>query len=421
MVLSFSTFHLINNMKHLTTLITTLLLSLITTQMSADTGGTYQLVTDPNDFQEGDVIVIASYDENNCIVVMTEPNARNEFASYKLGETPKATINGINVEMPGFISIPTVNTSSYPIELRVYSFNESNHYLTIKNSSNTSFLNLNSNDLEWNNKDSYNWDSAYNSDNLYSHLNGVKLGTSRAATKVIMYRKQEDYKSFKVYDNNESINSHSNLATIYKKVIPTATVPYTISSYGYSTLYYSDKSLILPEGIKAYTYTLENNTLKVLETFDGSSENESNRIVPKGAAVMVKGAPGEYELVETTADAYNNPRNMLAGTDNAEETTGGSKYYMLSVGKIGLGFYWGADDGAAFTNSEHKAYLRIPAGSSAKALHFSLPDDDMPTAIAISSATKPALTTPSYNLQGINASTTHSGIVISNGKKLIRK
>ena len=136
---------------------------------------------------------------------------------------------------------------------------------------------------------------------------------------------------------------------------------------------------------------------------------------------MVKGAPGEYELVETTADAYNNPRNMLAGTDNAAETTGGSKYYMLSVGKIGLGFYWGADDGGAFTNGEHKAYLRIPAGSSAKALHFSLPDDDMPTAIATSSATKPALTTPSYNLQGINASTTHSGIVISNGKKLIRK
>lgn len=406
-------------MKHLTTLITTLLLSIIASPMSADTGGTYQLVTDPNDFEEGDIIILASYTSDGTIVTMGEynndPKYPGEFTSCELSNSPIATISNNIATMPSLLVISEVNTSSTPKEIIVSRINKNEEptKLTLKNSNNTNtylFYNVDKSNISFTDNDHTFW--TYMSDNSYSAGLLIKSYTHN---RYIGYN--TSYEIFKAYILGNNIKP----TVCYKKVIPPATVPYTISSYGYSTLYYSNKSLILPEGLKAYTYTIEDGNLKVLETFNGSSENESNRIVPKGAAVMVKGAPGEYELVETTTEAYNNSNNVLAGTDTESETTGGSKYYMLSVGKIGLGFYWGADDGGAFTNGEHKAYLRIPAGSSAKALHFSLPDDDIPTAIAISSATKPTLTTPSYNLQGINASTTHSGIVISNGKKLIRK
>ena len=113
-------------MKHLTTLITTLLLSLITTQMSADTGGTYQLVPKDYTFQEGDIIIIASYDSNNDIQIMTFDNTRNlndQFFYYQNQTPEKVTDIEENevriITMPSSITLSEVNTNTTPIELYV--------------------------------------------------------------------------------------------------------------------------------------------------------------------------------------------------------------------------------------------------------------------------------------------------------------
>lgn len=413
-------------MKHLKTIITTLLLSIIASPMSADTGGTYRLVTDPNDLEEGDIIVIASYDNVGNIVIMGEKNpSYNEFMSC-INPSPAISIEK-PVTMPSTLTIPNVNAAGFPIELKAKTVTKNKDtgvittlYFTQANNSNQYlFTGDKGNDLFWKNEIN-NWKTRTD----YSLINGVYLNSNNKDYYFIKYNTNTDLRCFKTYSNVQDNNNNPyNLAVCYKKVVTPQSIPFTMNAYGYATLYYSDKSLILPAGLKAYTYTVEGNELKVLDKFDGNSSIESNRIVPKGAAVLIQGAPGNYELEETTAETYaQKTQNVLSGTDVETNLTGdGSKYYMLSTGSNGIGFYWGADGGAAFTNGANKAYLRIPAGSSAKAaLHFSLPtDDDTPTGITTPNSAKPALPTPSYNLQGINA--THQGIIISNGKKLLKR
>ena len=154
----------------------------------------------------------------------------------------------------------------------------------------------------------------------------------------------------------------------------------TISSVGYGT-YYLGCSYVMPDGVTGQTIsTAADGRLSIGTTYNPGDE------VPTGTALLVSGAAGQYEpaLATVTGEA---PANLLKGSDVAETTTGGDKYYKLANDPVdGLGFYWAEDGGAAFTNGAHKAYLTL---TGAQARFFSLDFDSETT--GISTATTKAI------------------------------
>lgn len=192
----------------------------------------------------------------------------------------------------------------------------------------------------------------------------------------------------------------------------------TIGSTGYATLYYSGRAIKIPTGLTAYTMKVENGKIVKSRAY---SEGET---LPKATAVILRGKPGKYNLDTSTEKGTTDNNNQLKGSDTKANTTGndGDYFYMLAnKDGEGVGFYWGAKNGAAFLNGEHKAYLAIPKtdtyGSAAKPCYVFA--EDAATAIGKTNGneTKPA----SYTLDGRLCPRGAKGIVISNGRKTIRR
>lgn len=192
----------------------------------------------------------------------------------------------------------------------------------------------------------------------------------------------------------------------------------TIGSTGYATLYYSGRAIKIPTGLTAYTMKVENGKIVKSRAY---SEGET---LPKATAVILRGKPGKYNLDTSTKEGTTDNNNQLKGSDTKANTTGNDDdcFYMLAnKDGEGVGFYWGAKNGAAFLNGEHKAYLAIPKtdtyGSAAKPCYVFA--EDAATAIGKTNGneTKPA----SYTLDGRLCPRGAKGIVISNGRKTIRR
>ena len=192
----------------------------------------------------------------------------------------------------------------------------------------------------------------------------------------------------------------------------------TIGSTGYATLYYSGRALKVPTGLKAYTMKVEDGKIVRSQTY---SEGET---LPKATAVVLKGDAGEYNLEASTEEGVTDNDNQLKGSDTQTSTTGndGDKFYMLAKNDgEGVGFYWGAQNGAAFLNGEHKAYLAIPStdinGSAAKPGYAFIEDD----ATAINKITDHESKSVSYTLDGMCCPQGFKGIVITNGRKTVKR
>ncbi len=192
----------------------------------------------------------------------------------------------------------------------------------------------------------------------------------------------------------------------------------TIGSTGYATLYYSGRAIKIPTGLTAYTMKVENGKIVKSRAY---SEGET---LPKATAVILRVKPGKYNLDTSTEEGTTDNNNQLKGSDTKANTTGndGDYFYMLAnKDGEGVGFYWGAENGAAFLNGEHKAYLVIPKtdtyGSAAKPCYVFA--EDAATAIGKTNdnETEPA----SYTLDGRLCPRGAKGIVISNGRKTIRR
>ncbi|MBQ9362153.1 MAG: hypothetical protein IJT97_01900 [Bacteroidaceae bacterium] len=205
---------------------------------------------------------------------------------------------------------------------------------------------------------------------------------------------------------------------------------------GYSTYYASQWDLTLPAGMKARIVTAagDGESLTYETIADGDTETKN---VPGGTAVLLQTAAADADQSFTVGLAakttYSGPTNLLYGSDVATTTTGGNLYYKLTYGSEEghtdvFGWYWGADDGAAFTSPAHKAYLALPAGvgeggaEDAKIRFFSLPDN---TALGIENITATGAEAKGawYTLSGVklNAQPKLKGIYIRDGKKFIIK
>lgn len=188
-----------------------------------------------------------------------------------------------------------------------------------------------------------------------------------------------------------------------------------ITDAQYAT-YYHDFGYMMPEGVKGGVVT----DAKVEGTLVVDYKYGSGSVVPAKSALLLNGAKNDYEvalkLEETSEDV-----NLLKGTSDKSLTTSdeaGAKFYKLANDKDkGIGFYWGADNGTAFTNSANKAYLAV-AGEASAAKGFALGGVDT----GIKEVTEVGkMAGKIYNLQGMQQKGLLKGICIVNGKKFVVK
>lgn len=198
---------------------------------------------------------------------------------------------------------------------------------------------------------------------------------------------------------------------------PETNITLTIGQSKYASLYYENQALVVPQGVEAYTYKLNGDKVEESYMYD------AGETIPAGTAVILKGEPNDYSFAFSTETGDVDSENILMGTDSDTqlEADANSYFYKLSLNAAeelsSIGFYWGATDGAAFTNKAHKAYLKVAKSSGAKFYRL----DGETTAIENVQAAQPDANAPMYNVAGQRVSKNYKGVVIQNGRKYVVK
>lgn len=198
-----------------------------------------------------------------------------------------------------------------------------------------------------------------------------------------------------------------------------------ITDAQYGTAYYAD-AFFMPTGATGYVAESNGNggiTLK--ETY---AEGE---LVPAKTALVLNAPKGNYDICLAESDAVAPTNNLLHGTttEKLTEVAGGTyKYYKLSYNNEGnnLGFYWGSENGAAFTNGAHKAYLALNSETLlSQSRGFSLADLAHGVTTGINTTVKSATQSNFiYDLNGRRINSLNGaakGVYIMNGQKVLVK
>lgn len=198
-----------------------------------------------------------------------------------------------------------------------------------------------------------------------------------------------------------------------------------ITDAQYGTAYYAD-AFFMPTGATGYVAESNGNggiTLK--ETY---AEGE---LVPAKTALVLNAPKGNYDICLAESDAIAPTNNLLHGTttEKLTEVEGGTyKYYKLSYNNEGnnLGFYWGSENGAAFTNGAHKAYLALNSETLlSQSRGFSLADLAHGVTTGINTTVKSATQSNFiYDLNGRRINSLNGaakGVYIMNGQKVLVK
>lgn len=200
---------------------------------------------------------------------------------------------------------------------------------------------------------------------------------------------------------------------------------FKITEAGYGT-YYSSKAYIMPKGVKGYTITGNEGTSLVM-----NEAYAAGAVVPAKTALVVEGAANKYYTLVAASTELTPAKNKLHGSDEAETTyVDGTdvKYYKLSYNNEGnnLGFYWGSENGAAFTNGAHKAYLALNSETLlSQSRGFSLADLAHGVTTGINTTVKSATQSNFiYDLNGRRINSLNGaakGVYIMNGQKVLVK
>lgn len=179
----------------------------------------------------------------------------------------------------------------------------------------------------------------------------------------------------------------------------------------YFATFSSDKAVKFVDAT-VFTVDVENGTISLNEI--------ASKQVPANTGVLLRSAKesGVFTYIES-APAIIEGTNLLKPA--SEQMTEGFKFYKLAYDnyteKTGLGFYWGAENGGAYTVKPGLAYLAVPEAQAANVKGFRF--DGTQTSINGVEATtaKGAI----YNLNGQRVEKAQRGIYIQNGKKFIVK
>ena len=167
---------------------------------------------------------------------------------------------------------------------------------------------------EYNKANKYKWSIEIGkTDNRFVRI------SNKSTKRIINYSTQ----SFRAMSSSTNANIQ-----LFRKISVDNPIKLQIGAAKYSTLYYSDKNLVVPDEVEAYTFNCNNEGLQIGKTYKAMD------IIPKGTAVVLHGQ-GSYDFLETVATGVTDPDNVLNGTDNNEiisdDNNDNYLYYMLSL------------------------------------------------------------------------------------------
>lgn len=240
--------------------------------------------------------------------------------------------------------------------------------------------------------------------------------------------------SASVYGTNDYLWAFGQIAYYY----PTHFVEagsFTIGTTGWGT-YYNNYGYKLPEGVEGYIITsTSGNTAYPVKIYEAGDEvyaglallvkSKTELAEPKtfNFSVLASGGNTASWPVDVESQAYT---TLLNGTQTAGETTywgsSSSDYYYYKLAKDdtnGLGWYWGAAEGAAFTNGAHKAYLIISKTAAARSF-ISMFDNETTGVADVRNKIEEESGTY-YDLSGRRVAQPAKGLYIVNGKKVVIK
>ena len=351
-------------------------------------GNAYVKVTSTEDLTDGCYLIV---NEDNSVAF----NGSLETDLDASGNTIDVTISG------NLIAANSTTNASYV----TISYDSENEGYSVQTASGIYIgTNNNSNELKTNTSTPFIHTITFD--------NGDALLTGKAGA-VLRYNDASNQNRFRYY---KSSSYTSQKAVQLYKLTTVEEIPVTIGATGYATLFYSDKPLVIPEDVKAMIVTSVENGI----TFE-----ELEGMIPAGTGVVLQGDQGTYDfLVDLAYEGTVPGINMLNGGDEAAMTEGGGKYYMLSLNAQGdadsVGFYWGAENGGAFENGAHKAYLVVPDNANNIRSFYLFNEDAVPTginAVEAGIANGAAI----YNLNGQRVSKAQKGLYIIDGKKVVVK
>ena len=369
-------------------------------------GNAYVKVTSTDDLTDGHYLIVYEGNDTHSSVAF---DGSYEDANGKLDAANN--IIDVTIAEKLIVANDATNAAAFIIE----STGNENEY-TIK-SSNDKYIGktANSNGLDTSTSTAYTNTIDFDDDG-----NAVITASGNC---ILRYNYASDQQRFRYYRSGQQPIALYKLTTVDE-------IPVTIGSTGYSTLYYSDKALAIPEGMTAqYVSQVGDNDGKITFT------EINNHFIPKNTAVVLKATQGSYTFFEIPGSEEFAPAdNLLLGTDAAELTTAKGwaenldcKFYMLSRNSKGedksVGFYFAKNcpNGEAFTNGAHKAYLAVPKSLNAKSCYLF---SEAEIADGIGAVESPMFNTEDlkiYNLNGQRVNTLQRGIYIINGKKVLVK
>lgn len=185
----------------------------------------------------------------------------------------------------------------------------------------------------------------------------------------------------------------------------------------YFGTYSNESAFVVPSGLTVSAVSVSGGKLTVTNYATGD-------IVKAGTGVMVSSATdGDHTVLLSSETGTEISGNMLKGSGagitaeemSAENTT----FYRLTMHNgTQIGFWWGAENGAAFSLAANKAYLAVPESASAPALGFEFGGDTTGISQHLTPNTQQQTY---YDLSGRRVAQPTKGLYILNGKKVLVK
>lgn len=181
----------------------------------------------------------------------------------------------------------------------------------------------------------------------------------------------------------------------------------TITDAGFATFAASYPVDYSANGLEAYAVKYANGTL---------TYNKIDGVVPANTAVLLKGEAKEYTL--TAAGGAATPVDTDLKVANGEKKGDGNIYCLANKASHGVGFY---QVSSSVTIPANKAYLEIGTPATTPAKYYSIGIGGNTTGIQAIQQNGVKADGIMYSLSGQKVGANYKGIVICNGKKMIKK
>ena len=358
----------------------------------------YRKITSTADIVDGGVYLIVCEARNEAMGSLNSSSNRGE---------------GEPITISGNTYTGTVNQSGYPYEITISQAKNGNYNLYHASGY---FINgtKGSNDLAFSTTTGDNgWSVIFDEDG------NVEISNSKKEGNYI-----QRYKTSNYYKNYSSSSGGQTPVQLYQKFGEMSIAQVT----GGITTYVADFAYSMPQHLVGHTVT-QADKAGVITTHKAFRAGEE---VPALTPLLIKSTEDYEETSKTYYPAvlnksvaayegdnmleYNRDAYGLTKTTNSESVY----YYKLAIKDGNVGFYWGADEGAAFQMTKPStAYLTVPQSKAVQGFVLNLEEGET-TGIATVVTNEDA---PIYNLQGIrmNGKNLPKGIYIQGGKKFMVK